>query len=120
MPTPAPQPIIVEVPTGVEVPAVEAPTGLEVDIRIASGAGTVDPPPAYTTMTRTQVVIRARPDPGYSFDYYLVDGKKPFFKPDMKLTVSDKHVVEVYFSPGLRKTRLIIPKLLYQVRRVVK
>jgi len=68
----------------------------------------------------TQVVIRARPDPGYSFDYYLVDGKKPFFKPDMKLTVSDKHVVEVYFSPGLRKTRLIIPKLLYQVRRVVK
>lgn len=120
-PTPTPTEIVVSTPTGTEAPAPESSTGLKLYIRIASGAGTVDPEPGahYYTMG-TEVVVSAKPDSGYSFDYFLIDGKEPFFYPNMKILMNADHVVEVYFSPGIRKSRTILSKLLYRIRRVFK
>jgi hypothetical protein len=108
--------------SGVGVTTAESPAGtVAVEIRVASGAGTVYPSPGIHYYSRNdQIIIKATPDPGYSFDYYLVDNKEPVFKSVMKLTVGDNHVIEVYFSPGIRKSRLILPKILYFIRRVVR
>ena len=69
---------------------------------ISTEGGTTDPVPGnYTYVNGTVVSITAIPNPGYSFDYWLLDGEIETENP-ISILMDSNHVLEAYFVDDIQ------------------
>jgi len=66
-------------------------------IKTTTGGTTEPTPGSYTYNEGTQVKVTAKPDSGYAFDYWLVDGSKSTDNP-VTITMNSNKTVEAHFK----------------------